>query len=331
MHTAFVLAAGLGTRLRPLTDHRPKPLVPVCGVPMLAYALASCARHGLTDVVVNAHWLAEQVVGWEGVREGVRVAISVELPEILGTGGGLRAVRDRLAPRFAVVNADVLSDVDLSALLAAVPPGGAAMALRSDPEPARYGIVAADADHRVVELTTVARADARGPVDRTTHFTGIHAMDRAALDRVPPGFQCIVRTAYRSLVPERRVAGVVHRGIWLDVGDPAAYLDANLAVLDGGLALPLDPVERAGYARLGGRERGDSALVAGVDLDGPVWIGPGAELGRGARVTRSVIGAGARVPAGVELVDSVVWDGVTVPAGAHRRVIVHDGGVHSPA
>lgn len=327
MHDAFVLAAGLGTRLRPLTNHRPKPLVPVCGVPMLAYALAACARHGLCDVVVNAHWLADQVREWEGDREGVRVTVSVEAPEILGTGGGLKRVADRLAPRFAVVNADVLCDVDLGALIAAVPAGGAAMALRSSPEAARYGVVAADRTGTVVELTTVASATADGDVDRSTHFTGIHAMDRDALALVPDGFACVVRTAYRALVPERRVHGLRHDGVWLDVGDPAAWLDANLAVLDGGVALPLDPHARAAFARDVRGEHGDREVIEGAFVDGPVWIGPGATLGRGSRLVRSVVGAGARVPAGTTLVDSVVWDGVDVPPGEYRRACVYPGGV----
>ncbi|MBW2255743.1 MAG: NTP transferase domain-containing protein [Deltaproteobacteria bacterium] len=72
MFDAFILAAGFGTRLRPLTHHRPKPLLPVCGVPMLAYTLALCHRHGLRDVVVNAHHLADQLRPWEGLHEGVR-------------------------------------------------------------------------------------------------------------------------------------------------------------------------------------------------------------------------------------------------------------------
>jgi mannose-1-phosphate guanylyltransferase len=201
----------------------------------------------------------------------------------------------------------VLCDVDVAALVNAVSPGGAAMALRSHPDAVRYGIVAADATGTIVQLANVATAVPEGDVDRSTHFTGLHAMDRDALERVPDGFSDIVRTAYRELVPERRVRGLVHPGFWLDVGDPSAYLDANLAVLDGGLALPLDPFTRG--------ERRDGS-----------WIGPGAEIA-GARITRSVVGAGARVPAGTVLVDSVVWDGAEVPPGEHHRVVVHDAGI----
>ncbi|MEZ4235355.1 MAG: nucleotidyltransferase family protein [Myxococcota bacterium] len=325
MATAFVLAAGLGTRLRPLTEHRPKPLVPVCGVPLLAYSLANCAVHGLRDVIVNAHWLHEQIEAWAGEREGVRVTVSTERPDILGTGGGLVAVADQLAERFAVLNADVLHDVDLTALLDAVPAGGAAMALRPDPDAARYGVVAADAEGVVVQLTSVAQAEAAGEVARDTHFTGIHAMDRAALAHVPAGFACIVRTAYKALVPARKVRGVRYPGLWLDAGDPAAYLDANLEVLRTAPALPLDPFARAAWARTGGREVGDAAIVRGATVQGAAWIGAGAEIGAGAVLEDCVIGEGAVVAPGARLREVVVWDGARVD-GDRARGVVHDGG-----
>lgn len=328
MNTAFVLAAGLGTRLRPLTGYHPKPLVPVCGVPLLAYSLALCARHGLREVVVNAHWLADQIEAWSGEREGVRVTVSTELPDVLGTGGGLKRVEAELAPTFVVLNGDVLHDVDLGALLRAVPPGGAAMALRRDPENApKYGIVAADAEHTVVELTTVARAEAEGAVDRATHFTGIHAMSRTALGQIPDGFACVIRTAYRAMVPDRRVGAIRYDGVWLDAGDPEQYLDANLEVLSGRVALALDPFVRAAYARTGDRRvTGDPAVIDGVTVEGPVWIGPGARLGRGAVLDGVVVGAGASVAAGAVLRQTVIWDGQAAD-GQLSRAIVFPGGV----
>jgi len=324
VHTAFVLAAGFGTRLRPLTEVLPKPLVPVCGVPILSYALAGCARHGLDRVVVNAHHLADALASWEGEREGVRITLSVESPEILGTGGGLRQVRHLLAERFVVVNGDVLNDVDLAGLLAEVPEGGAAMALRPHPDAARYGVVAADATGTVVRLASVAEAEPEGPVDEGTHFTGVHAMHRDALDRVPDGFACIVRTAYKQLVPKRRVRGLRHEGLWLDVGDPAAYLEANLAALRG-LALPLDPFARAAWWRSEGRSGGDPGWVAHAEVVGSAWVGEMACVGR-ALVEDCVIGAGAAVAHGASIRRCVVWDEAEVPAGDWSDTIFYGEG-----
>ncbi len=315
MADAFVLAAGLGTRLRPLTDHRPKPLAPVCGVPMLAYSLALCGKHGFRDVIVNAHWLADQVERWAGEHEGVHVTVSTE-PVLLGTGGGLRAVRDRLAERFVVVNADVLCDVDLRELVEFVPDGGACMSLRHHAvDAARYGVVAANADGVIVRLTAVASLPGERAFTNDTHFTGVHAMHRSTLDLVPDGLQCIVRTAYKALVPQRKVRGLDHDGLWLDIGDPEAYLAANLAALAGDLDLPLDPFTR----------QGDRGILAGAKVEGAVWVGKDVQLGRDVTLRNVVLGDGARVADGADLVDCVVWDGASI-AGSHRRTIAHDGG-----
>ena len=336
---AFILAAGLGTRLRPLSLHRPKPLVPICGVTPLEQALALCKARGLASVVVNAHHLAAQIQVACERAEGLRIHVQVERPEILGTGGGLRFARDRLDRRFAVLNADVLCDAPLEALLADCDLEDvlASMLLRRDVAAERYGIVAADARGRVVRLSAVARLEGAEPVHADTHFTGIHALRREALDRVPEtGFACIVRSAYATLVPEGRVRARVHAGSWVDLGDPAACLDANLAALAGRLALPLDPWERVGVGlrRVDGEphpvgDPGRCDLHPGVRLGAPCWVGPGAAVGADAELgPGTVIGAGARVGAGARLVRSVVWDGCSVPPGAQLdRAIVHDGGV----
>jgi len=299
--TAFLLAAGLGTRLRPLTLDRPKPLLPLCGVPMLDHALALCRQHGHEHALVNAHWLWQQVAEW-AVSRGV--ALQVEQPEVLGTGGGLKAAEGRLAERFVVVNGDILCDIDLSALLDAVPAGGAAMALRADPVLGARAPVERDDDGVVVRMREFAGTPGAGLPG--THFTGVHAADRAVLARVPDGLQCIVRTAYTAVLPERKVRATLHGGAWVDIGTPDQYLAANLAVLDGTLPTPADV-----WAE-GARGPGDS------------WVGAGATLA--GDIQRCVIGAGATVPADASLRDCVVWDGVVVPAGAHHRVVFHDSG-----
>ncbi len=211
--TAFLLAAGLGTRLRPLTLTTPKPLLPVRGRPMLDHVLDHVRAHGHDEVLVNAFWLPGQIVEWARGKAGVSVI--VEAPAILGTGGGLRAARSRLAERFVVVNGDILADVDLTALWRE--PAAAVMALRPQAPPVFPGVALRDGVVTGIERVV-------GEVDPALHFTGVHVLDNAVLDLVPPtGEQCIVRTAYRALVPEGRVRGVVHRGAWTDIGTPSEY------------------------------------------------------------------------------------------------------------
>ncbi len=210
--TAFVLAAGLGTRLRPLTLATPKPLLPVGGRPMLDHVLDQLRRHGHEEVVVNAFWLAEQVVAWAEGKAGVRVV--VESPAILGTGGGLKNAAPLLAERFVVANGDILSDIDLDALWAVDAP--AVMALRPQATPVHTGVALADG-----VVTGIERVVGTG--DPGQHFTGVHVLRREVLELVPPGEQCIVRTAYKALIPRGVVRGVVHPGRWTDIGTLAEY------------------------------------------------------------------------------------------------------------
>jgi mannose-1-phosphate guanylyltransferase len=301
-HTAFLLAAGLGTRLRPLTETRPKALLPVCGVPMLDYALALARRHGHRDVIVNAHHHWQQVAAWASQND---VEIQVELPDVLGTGGGLRAALERLADVVTIVNADILASHDLEALAAAVPNGGAAMILREAADAASIGAVERDAQGNVVRITSVVPSTRGIP---GTHFTGLHAMHRDAIARIPEGISGVIETAYKALVPLGLVRAIVEPGAtWFDVGTPAAYLAANLAVLRDEIAVPLDPWTR-------GTRRGTS------------WVGDGAVIG--GAVESSVIGAGAVVPEGASLTRCVVLDGATVSPGAvHEDAILFDTSV----
>ena len=321
MHRAFILAAGFGTRLRPLTTLRPKPLVPVCGHPLLDWQLASCRAHGIHSVVVNAHWLPEQIEAWaertRAADPSLTLAIHVETPDILGTGGGLKAVEATLAERFVVLNGDVLHAVDLTALLAAVPEGGGALVLRPHPEDAdRYGHVSADATGTVVQMRDFARTDPEGDLVTDTHFTGIHAMHHGLLDDAVSGFSCILRTAYTARIGQRVIAGVRYDGPWLDIGDPEAYRLTNLAVLRGEVPLPLDPFQAADPER--SRGAGHPA--------GALWVGPGAQIHPDAVVRDAVIGAGATIgPVTVER--SVVWDHVTVEQDLVDQVAYADDGI----
>jgi mannose-1-phosphate guanylyltransferase len=301
MHTAFLLAAGFGTRLRPLTLARPKPLLPVCGIPMLDYALAHVRAHGHEKVLVNAHYLWEQVAVWADRNQ---VALQVELPIVLGTGGGLRAAHDQLGDAVVIVNADILSDVDLTALMMALPEGGASMALRADADAEKIGPVQADSDGKVVRITSVVPSE-KGIAG--THFTGVHAMSRVAVASIPEvGEQCVIRTAYKTLVPSGLVGQIVHDGSWVDVGKPDAYLAANMAVLDGKVSIPIDPWTRGSRGPHGS------------------WVGEGATID--GEVNHCVIGTNAVIPAGTSLRDCVVWDGVSVPKGKYVSAIFYDGG-----
>lgn len=219
--TAFILAAGLGTRLRPLTLTTPKPLLPVRGKPLLDHVLAHARLYGHSEVVVNAFWLPEQILAWAADKKGVQVV--VEAPAVLGTGGGLRNARSLLAERFVVLNGDILCDVDLKALWEE--PAPAVMALRRQPESRFTGIGWEEDRQDAGVVRGIEKVVGVG--DPRFHFTGIHVMNRDVLELVPPGEQCIIRSAYRALIPRGQVRARLHAGIWTDIGTHEEYAAVN--------------------------------------------------------------------------------------------------------
>lgn len=285
----MILAAGLGTRMRPLTYLYAKPALPVMNRPLLHWTLDLLARSGVTDVVINTHHLpgtVRKAVG-DGRAFGLRATYSHE-PTILGTGGGPRKVRAFFGDEpFILVNGDMVFDFDLRGLVRRHEKARAraTLALRPNPDPTRYSAVRTAKDGRVTSLAGLPRPT-RGTASL---FTGIHVLDPALLDRLPRGASDTVRDLYAHLVDEgETVLGVRVRGLWFDIGSPPLYLASHRALLAAGF---------------GGAKRG-------------VLVHPEADVDRKARVTRSVIGAGCVIGAGARIAGSVLWEGVTVGPGS---------------
>jgi mannose-1-phosphate guanylyltransferase len=223
---AMVLAAGLGTRLRPLTEVVPKPAVPVCGVPLVRWALALLAGAGARRAVVNVHHLPAEMAraAREAARAlGIALAVSEE-PVIAGTGGALREARPLLAGADAILllNGDVLFDVDLPAALAAHRASGAlaTMVLLPMPPGARYATVDVDASGAVRRIAGAFGPGGEGLVP--WHFSGVHVLSPAILDRVPAEpFECDVnRHVYPPLMRSGAIRGLAVDGYWNDLGTP---------------------------------------------------------------------------------------------------------------
>jgi len=307
-------------------------LVPLCGLPLLDQSVALLRKHGIQQAVVNAHHLPDAIDAWADSCD-MELHVSVESPQILGTGGGLVHAVEHLADSFVILNGDVACDVDLGALFMGLTGSLATMVLRVRAPGERYGLIGTDAQERVVDLVGLARAEPEGDVRKDRHFTGIHGMRREALELIPNQQACVIRTAYQALVPDRQVAAQHHAGLWLDLGDPARYLRANRMVLRDEVDLPLHPWDMVSFGiRLSGREVGQKSEVEihpSSALVGPIWMGPGASVGANVRLgSEVVLGAGCRVGAGARLRRCVVWDGAEVPPETVLEdAIVHDGGV----
>lgn len=293
MDKAFVLGAGLGTRLRPLTDQLPKPLIPFFNRPLIARAFDHLLGAGVHEFIVNTHHLPECYAAAFPRNEyrGARITFRHE-PVLLETAGGIANIADLVGDgSFVVFNGDVLTDLPLATLLSAHEKSEnlVTLVLRSD-GPARH--VAFDASRGLV-------TDIRGKLGTgdlgTYQFTGIYAVRPAFLKHLTPGkIESVVHPWLAAIRKGERIGGVVvDEGRWWDLGDRESYLDAHRAFLRA----EDEPVSLDAEVH-------PTAVLKGLNV-----ISPGA-----------VVGAGAA------LEDCILWAGARVAEGAHlRRCIVRSG------
>lgn len=331
----MILAAGMGTRLHPLTEICPKPLVPLMLQPMLGHLLTQLRQYHVREVVINLHHHADQLRQWigDGRQWGFeQIHLSYE-PEILGTAGAIKQAEAVLrdAP-FCVINADVLSDVDLAAVWQWHGQRQAAvtMVLRPDPEAHRYGPVVVDGDSRVCHINgrPETKAHLSGEV---LMFTGIQVLSPEIFADIPSG-QCISTAAetYPMLIgKEAGVYGYRHDGYWMDIGVPTRYRQAHWDMLDG-VFTSGSRVYPEGTHMISHVEDTPASWVHAT-IKPPVVIGPDVELAANACIgPYAVIGPGCRLEAGTRVCESVLWDGVRVEAGTQVERCILGTGVVVP-
>ena len=280
---AIVLVGGFGTRLRPLTLRAPKQMLPVGAMTMLERVVAKLGEHGVDEVVLSLGYQPDAFTSEfpDGTCGGVRLVYAVE-PEPLDTAGALAfaASAAGLEERVLAVNGDVLTDLDVADLWRRHEQlgGEATIALTPVEDPSRYGVVPIDADGRVEAF--IEKPDP-GTAPSNWINAGTYVLEPSVLASVPRDRKVsIERETFPALVERGVLYGVHSDAYWIDAGTPAAYLQANLDLLDG--------------------VRG--AFEPGIDPD--------------AKVSRSMIGPGAVVAAGTEVVDSVVMAGARIAGGS---------------
>ena len=330
---AWILAAGLGTRLRPLTDERPKPLVEVCGRPLIVHTLQLLRDAGVVDVALNSHWLHPALPAHLGAevaidddhRRMIRLRYTHE-PTALGTGGGLLGLRTVLpspSPTSValIANADALIDLDVAGLLARDTEALSTLVLKSVDDVARYGALGTDDSDRIV--TFAGRVDALGPVARERMFCGWHAVQTRALDVLPAvdvdtttspptvtGVEsCINKEGYPTWLKQGAVLrGFDHAGLFLDVGTPERLWEANRLLLSGEVkTTSLRPFAR--FRELPGRVfvHPGARIDDSANLVGPCIVDDGAVIEAGAEVGPfAVIGPRVIVRPGVVVEHAII-------------------------
>lgn len=312
---AVVLVGGEGTRLRPLTDTRPKQLLPVVGTPMLERVVGSLVAGGIDEVVLSLGYRPADFVARYGGGSmcGVPTRCVVE-PEPLDTGGAIRFAAEAAAidQTFVVMNGDVLSDLDVAGLVRFhhAHSAAATVALVAVEDPSRFGVVVADADgcvERFVEKPPVGEAPSN------LINAGTYVMEPAVLQHIPAGRRVSVeRVVFPALAASRSLFALASDVYWLDTGTPQAYLQACDDLLQGRRGWPPAPGARqvAEGLWVRGQSSDGGAVGEGSFLDGGATVLPGTS------VRASAIGAGAVVGPDATVISSVVLDGARIEAGA---------------
>jgi mannose-1-phosphate guanylyltransferase len=312
---AVVLVGGEGTRLRPLTLSTPKQMLPIVEEPMIERVLGQLARYGVDEAVLSLGYLPDAFMRAypDGVAAGVRLSYAVE-PEPLDTAGAVRfaAHHAGIASTFVVVNGDVLTDLDLGALVDFHRRHRAegTIALHPVDEPSRFGVVPTDVDGRVT-----AFVEKPPPGEEPTNLinAGTYVLEPSVLDRIDANRRVSIE---REVFPAMAVDGVLFArsddAYWLDTGTPEAYLAAHWDLLEG---------RRQGPPAAGAREVAPQVWTLGAPMvDGevrpPALVGDGARVSVDATVERAVVGAGCVVGEGASVHGSVLLPGVEVGRGA---------------
>jgi mannose-1-phosphate guanylyltransferase len=310
---AMVLAAGLGTRLRPLTYEIPKPMVPVLDRPVMAHILDLLDRHRCTEVIANLHYFPDSIRGYFG--ESPRLTYRHE-PELLGTAGGVRGCAEFFGREpFLVISGDALTDIDLSALAARHREAGgiATLAVKQVSDTREYGVVLHDRAGRVTGFQEKPEPD---EALSNLGNCGIYVFDPAIFDYFPARpFADWAQDIFPALL-EHDVPFHIHevRDYWNDVGSLAELRQGTFDALRGELRLALAGREIApGVVLAGAPEQ----LPADLEIEGPVWIGADVQIASGVRLTGPLaLGDRARVGAGAQLRESILFPGTEVAAGA---------------
>ena len=335
---AILLVGGKGSRLRPVTENTPKPMVPTAGVPFLAHQLARARAAGVTRVVLATSYLAEVFEPYfgDGTELGLHLTY-VHETEPLGTGGAIRNAASALTcgpdEPVLVFNGDILTGLDIAALVDAHRTSGAQVSLHLTrvEDPSAFGLVPTDPDGRVLAFTEKPQHPEEIVTDQVN--AGCYVFRRSVIDTIPQGRPVSVEreTFPHLLAAGALLHGMVDRTYWLDLGRPAALVQASADLVRGVVASPALPGRTGEFLVLPGAVVEDGAKLSGgtvvgagariardAAVDGSIVL-EGARIGAGAQVRRSLVGAGASVGDRTALEDAVVGDRAEV--GADNELI----------
>jgi mannose-1-phosphate guanylyltransferase len=312
---AMVLAAGLGTRLRPLTYEITKPMVPVLDRPVMAHIVDLLDQHGFPDVIANLHYFPDSIREYFGERLSYRFE-----EELLGTAGGVRGCAEFFGENdsFLVISGDALTDIDLQAMAARHRETGgvATLAVKKVADTREYGVVLHDRQGRITGFQ-----EKPAPEEALSDLgnCGIYMFTPEIFDYFPERpFVDWAQDVFPVLL-ENDIPFHIHevREYWNDVGSLGELRQGTFDALRGELRLRVEGEELSPGVIVAGESLGGGGSLGEVEVDGPAWIGRDVTIGAGARLMGPVvIGDGASVGAGAQLRESIVFPGTAIAAEA---------------
>jgi NDP-sugar pyrophosphorylase family protein len=321
----MILAGGLSTRLQPLTNDVPKPLVPVLDRPVVGHVIDYLRRFDVDDIVVNVHYHADAVERFigDGSDFGVRMSYLRE-EKLLGSAGAVKQVEDRFQSTFVVIGCDDVTDIDLHAALEfhRARRAEATIVLHEADDVTQYGVVITGADGRITDFQ---EKPPKGTERSHLANTGIYIFEPSVLARIPSAtFYDFGKQVFPEMLgSEARFFGVRQRSYWCDIGTPAEYRRAHFDALAGRVQLTPG---RGAVVRDGMMFGLGAAVDGSARIEAPASIGAGCEIGAGAVIESSILWRGVRVGPGARVTNAVLADEVVVEAGS-----VVDGGEYGRA
>jgi mannose-1-phosphate guanylyltransferase len=314
---AMALAAGKGTRLFPLTGEIPKPMAPVVDTPIIEHIFGLLASHGIEEVHVNVHYLADALLRAYGETsdiDGMIVYLSRE-GELMGTAGGVKRLGNNFDETFVVVSGDALTDVDLRELIAfhKEKEALATIALRRVYDTAEFGVVEVDEEGNILGFQE--KPDPKEAIS-TLANTGIYVLEPRALDYIPAGtFFDFARDVFpKFLESGERFVGYQGDFYWSDIGTLQAYREAQYDVLSGRVRVKI-PGEKRGESLWVGE---DAQIHPSANIEGHVLVGRDAVIGRDVTLTGAVtVGTDCWVRPGATIKRSILLPGASIGDGAY--------------
>ncbi|MBI3753741.1 MAG: mannose-1-phosphate guanyltransferase [Deltaproteobacteria bacterium] len=308
---AVIMAGGFGTRLRPLTNNLPKPMVPMVNKPMMEHIIELLVRCKITDLISLLYFHPEMIENYfgDGSKFGVKMTY-VGASDDLGTAGSVRNAREHLDKPFLVISGDLLTDFDLVKAIEfhRKKKAKATMVLTRVENPLPFGIVITNEDGRIDRFM---EKPGWGEVFSDTINTGIYILEPEILDLIPANQEFDFSKDLFPLLLERKepLYGYIADGYWKDVGSLDEYRHANLDILHGKVKVNI-PGEEVG--RPGVWLGKDSRVDFTCKLEGSVVIGANCRIGGNCRITDSIIGDNSAIEEGATVISSIIWDNVSL-------------------